>query len=79
MCRELGADVYVFGALGSEYADVRAFEAAGVRVIFQEYRHPAYPQLHGPFVPYLSIIDLLFNCGPQSREILLSGQEPIDA
>lgn len=79
MCRELGADVYIFGALGRDYADVPSFEAAGVRILFQDYTHPAYPQLHGDFVSHLSIVDLLFNCGPRSREILLSGQEPIHA
>lgn len=79
MCRKLSADLYIFGALGHDYADVRAFEAAGVKIRFQEYKHPTYPQLHGDFVPHLSIVDLLFNCGPRCREILLSGQEAIDA
>jgi hypothetical protein len=79
MCRKLAADTYIFGALGRDYADVRAFEAAGVKILFQDYKHPAYPQLHGDFVSHLSIVDLLFNCGPRSLEILLSGQEPIHA
>ena len=73
MCAKLGADRYVFGAQGRDYADVAAFEAAGVEVMFQDYRHPSYAQLHGPFVPNLSIVDLLFNCGDDSLEILLSG------
>ncbi len=77
MCRTLGAEVYVFGALGRDYADVDAFEHAGVSVRFQDYRHPVYPQLHGDFVPYLSIVDLLFNCGPDSFEILTRDQEPL--
>lgn len=73
MCRALGADTYVFGALGREYADRAAFEAAGIGLAFQEYRHPVYPQQFGPFVPNLSVVDLLFNCGPDSLEILMSG------
>lgn len=73
MCRTLGADTYVFGALGAEYADTGAFLREGVRPVFQEYRHPVYAQLHGPFVSHLSIVDLLFNCGPESLGILLSG------
>lgn len=70
MCKKLGATEYIFGAQGRGYADVAAFDAAGIKVHFQDYRHPAYPQLHGEFVPNLSILDLLMNCGPDSLKIL---------
>lgn len=73
MCRQVGASQYIFGAQGRDYADLAAFTEAGVKAHFQDYRHPAYPQLHGAFEPYLSIVDLLFNCGDASRDILLSG------
>lgn len=73
MCRQLGASTYIFGALGKDYADVTAFERAGVGVVFQDYRHPEYPQQGGPFLPNLSVVDLLFNCGERSGEILMSG------
>jgi hypothetical protein len=79
MCKRLGADVYIFGALGRDYAKVEEFAAAGVRVVFQDYRHPVYPQLHGAFEPYLSVVDLLFNCGPASLDVLMSGQEAVVA
>ena len=71
MCRRLGAWGYVFGSQGREYVDEEALRAAGIEAFFQEYRHPVYQQLHGAFVPRLSIIDLLFNEGPRSLEILL--------
>ncbi len=72
MCQQLGATDYIFGALGRGYADLDAFIAAGVRPHFQDYKHPIYPQLHGEFLPHMSILDLLFNCGDESRSILLS-------
>jgi WbqC-like protein family len=75
MCRQLKADVYVFGSQGRGYADVAKFQAAGVAPCFQDYRHPTYQQLHGEFLPYMSVIDLLFNEGPRSRDVLLSGNE----
>lgn len=79
MCRSLGADRYIFGAQGRDYADVAAFTRAGIEVAFQEYRHPTYRQLHGEFEPYMSIVDLLFNCGEQSFDILSRGQPDPEA
>ena len=73
MCIELGADAYIFGAEGRNYADIDAFHRAGVTPFFQDYAHPVYPQLSKPFVSHMSALDLLFNCGPESRGILLSG------
>jgi WbqC-like protein family len=73
MCRKLKADVYIFGSQGRDYADVASFLVAGVQPYFQDYRHPSYRQQHGEFLPYMSVIDILFNEGPKSREILLSG------
>ncbi len=73
MCVKMGASTYVFGPLGRDYADVEAFRKAGVEPLFQEYRHPVYPQLHGAFVPNLSVLDLMMNCGPDSLEILKNG------
>ena len=73
MCVKLGADTYIFGALGKDYADVPAFERAGIQVIFQEYRHPLYSQFGGAFMSNLSIIDLLFHHGPAALDILMTG------
>lgn len=72
MCEQLGATEYIFGSQGRGYAEVPAFEAAGINVHFQDYQHPVYRQQHGAFVPGLSVIDLLMNCGPESGQILNS-------
>ena len=66
----LGGTRFYEGSAGRSYIDVSVFERAGITVIFQDYAHPVYPQLHGDFISHLSIIDLLFNCGPQSLSIL---------
>jgi len=71
MCLKLQAQVYIFGALGKEYADSESFKKNNVAVFFQNYNHPRYEQLHGPFLSNLSVLDLLFNCGPNSINILM--------
>lgn len=72
MCKQLGADLYIFGELGKDYAKVNDFKDYGTHIIFQEYKHPVYPQMFGDFIPNLSVIDLLFNCGPNSLDIIMS-------
>ncbi len=75
MCTKLGATTCIFGSQGRNYADLPAFASAGINVVFQEYGHPVYRQCYGAFMPRLSVIDLLFNEGPRSLEILLSGND----
>ena len=73
MCKRLGPDLYIFGALGKDYAEEEEFSREGIKIYFQNYIHPIYPQLGQNFIPYMSIIDLLFNCGSNSYEILMKG------
>ena len=75
LCLKAGADCYLSGAMGRDYLDLDAFRLNGIEVQFQEYRHPQYRQLHGEFLPYMSVIDLLFNEGPNSLKIL-TGDTP---
>ena len=70
ICRALGASHYLTGDAARSYLDPREFEQNGIRVEFQNYQHPSYPQLHGDFVPYLSALDLLLNCGDESARVL---------
>lgn len=68
-----GCETYLSGVGAKDYYVQEPFEKAGVNVIWQDFKHPVYPQQHGEFVPFLSSIDLLFNCGiEKSRQILRS-------
>ena len=73
LCRAVGADTYLAGRDGARYMDVARFAAAGIRVLYQTYAHPAYAQLHGEFVPNCSALDLLLTHGDGALEILRSG------
>ena len=71
LCKAIGAGTYLSGAGGKDYMDTSLFAQQNITLEFQQFNHPQYPQQYGAFEPYLSIIDLLFNCGPDSRKILL--------
>jgi len=70
ICRAAGGDTYLAGKDGARYMDLDRFADRGIRVVFQNFTHPVYPQLFGNFEPNLSIVDLLFNCGPESLKII---------
>lgn len=61
------ADTYLSGPSAKKYLDLSQFESAGIKLEFKTYRYLDYPQLHGRFEPFVSILDLLFNCGAESR------------
>lgn len=68
ICRKLDADTYLSGPAGRRYLDMPLFEAAGVALDFHAFTHPVYAAPH--FQPYLSMLDLLMNHGPDSRAML---------
>jgi hypothetical protein len=73
ICRELKASTYVSANGSKPYLAVRQFEEAGIEVQWQNYEHPVYPQLFKGFIGHLSVVDLLFNCGERSFDIIKSG------
>lgn len=71
ICTKVAADSYLSGVGARDYLEPSCFSLNGIALQWQEFEHPVYPQLCGDFIPYLSSIDLLFNCGiNESRQIL---------
>jgi hypothetical protein len=73
ICQELQADVYISGQNGLDYLKLEDFRSVETQVVVQSYNHPTYSQLYGDFLPYLSVLDLIFNYGPRAREIIMKG------
>src|SRR5262245_23887593 len=74
LCRCLGADAYVSPLGSAVYLldDLCLF--VGIDVSFQHFEHPEHGQMFPPFVPYASVLDLLFNVGGKSLEVLRTGR-----
>jgi hypothetical protein len=70
ICLRLDADTYLAGAGGSAYMELERWEKAGIRVEVQEFVHPEYTQPFGDFLPAMSAVDLLCNCGPGALDLL---------
>ncbi len=73
MCKFLGADIYLSGSGGRNYVDETIFSRANINLQWHSYKHPTYPQRYNGFEPSMSVIDLLFNMGPESMKIILQG------
>ena len=70
LCLGVGATTYVSGVSGRDYLELDAFQRAGIRVEFQEFHHPVYPQLHPGFLPQISALEALFLFGPSCRRLI---------
>ena len=66
LLKQLGATHYISGPSARSYMDEEKFAAAGISVEYMRYEYPDYPQLHGAFLSQISILDLLFNAGPEA-------------
>ncbi|MBT3409032.1 WbqC family protein [Candidatus Woesearchaeota archaeon] len=74
ICKNLNASEYLSGELGINYLKKEIFDDANIKVIFERFEHPTYNQIHGKFIPNMSIIDLLFNEGGKAKKILEKSQ-----
>ena len=72
ICKKVGADYYITGTSWAQsHLRIDEFKKSNIVVEFQKLQHPIYTQIHGKFIPEMSIIDLLFNEGKdRAKEIL---------
>lgn len=71
LLHKVSATHYLSGLGAKAYLEPTKFSAAGIEVLWQQFEHPVYPQQHGVFIPYLSILDILYNCGVYEARKLL--------
>ena len=76
LCRSCEANEYISPLGSSVYLlnDLPQFNHEGIEIHFQNYSHPEYRQLFPPFCPFASALDLIFNEGPKSLEIIRQGR-----
>jgi hypothetical protein len=75
ICRKTSADTYVHGKHSQDYVDFDVLTENGLKSKVQKFDCQSYPQQSPKFIPDLSVIDLLFNRGPDSLKILLAGNK----
>ena len=72
ICKQIDATKYVSGSGGKNYLDEKIFQKNHIDIEYQKYTPTLYSQLNSKsFIPNLSILDLLFNMGYESRKFVL--------
>jgi hypothetical protein len=75
LTKSAGADTYIAGGEGINYMDMDLWNSTGLKIMFQKYIHPVYKQFNSDtFQSYMCVLDLLFNCGEDSLDIITKGQ-----
>jgi hypothetical protein len=75
LLKKAGVTRYLSGQGARAYLEEHLFADAGIELVWQDFAHPVYPQLHGQFISMLSSIDALFNCGPEGTRNLLRNSQ----
>jgi hypothetical protein len=70
--RTLGGSIYITGHGAKNYLDHELFEQSNIAVQYMRYQCLPYPQLYGPFTPYVTALDLVANCGRRGRRFIVS-------
>lgn len=71
LVKKAGSHRYLSGTGARAYYDSAVYEQAGIEVVWQSFVHPVYPQQFEGFIPFLSTIDALMNCGIDETRRLL--------
>ena len=73
LCRQAGATTYISGPAARDYLDETLFNDANISLEYMDYSsYPEYRQLSPPFEHGVSIIDLIFNEGPEATKYMKS-------
>lgn len=73
LCKQAKATEYISGPSAKDYIDPVLFEKAGIKLIYMDYsNYPEYPQLYPPFEHGVSIVDLIFQTGPEAKNYMKS-------
>tara|TARA_B100000029_G_C17545158_1_gene948176 strand:- start:53 stop:751 length:699 start_codon:yes stop_codon:yes gene_type:complete len=70
ICKYYKTNKYLSARGADVYLEDEIFKKENIELIFSDFKHPIYDQINGKFLANLSIIDLLFNCGEESKLII---------
>lgn len=71
--KKLDGDFYLSGPAAKDYIVNEKFKKEKIELAYIEYKYPEYTQLYGEFNHYITILDVLFNCGKEVPKYIFTG------
>ena len=75
ICKKLNTTTYLSGPAAKDYIDVEKFKRENIGLEYITYDYPEYSQLHGTFNHFVSVLDVLFNCGEASTKYIFQSKK----
>lgn len=75
ICKKLGCDYFINGPTAKGFMNDDLFKENDIVLDYIEYDYPEYKQLHEPFCHHVSVLDVIFNCGPEARDMICMGSK----
>jgi hypothetical protein len=72
ICKELDCNYFINGPAAKAFMDEVKFKEACIELDYIEYSYPEYSQIHGSFIHGVSVLDTLFNCGPDASKFIFN-------
>lgn len=66
ICKELNCNYFINGPASKEFMNEELFKKEDITLDYIDYSYPEYDQLHTPFNHYVTVLDLIFCCGPKA-------------
>lgn len=65
-----GGKTYLSGPSAEGYLDKTLFKQHDIKLEYKSYDYDSYPQLWGEFEGAVTVLDLIANCGPESKKLI---------
>lgn len=76
LIKQTGADTYISGPSAKAYIDEEKFQREGINLVWKNYSgYPEYNQRFLPFEHAVTVLDLLFNVGPETPRYIWGWRE----
>lgn len=79
ICKQLGSNFYISGPSAKNYIETQKFIENDIRLAYMNYEYPDYPQLFGKFNHFVTVLDVIFNCGEDAGKFIFMNNCEVEA